>query len=485
MTTMSHLHPNRESQTATFRPGTPGAAGSADTSTGDLSDTEDRPAGRVLIVDDDPGLLRLLSLRLESAGYDVETASSGSDALQRVAANRPDLVISDLRMDGMDGLALLDQLGRRAPGLPVLMITAHGTIPDAVSATQHGAFGFLTKPIDKDELMGQVQRAVAMSANASEADTWRDQIITRSPVMEELLTQARRVAETPAGVLVLGPSGSGKELLARAIHLASRRAGEFVKLNCGAVTEEKFEAELFGDAAQTPVTQESSGLMRQAQGGTLFLDEVGDMPLAQQVRLLRALQDKRVRPVGGDGTVSVDVRVIAASHRDLKAAVKTGEFREDLYYRLNVVELTLPPLASRREDVPMLVNHKLAEIEAQGRPRQSFSPQAMELLTAAPWPGNVRQLFNVIEKTTSLASGPVVSTRLVSTALGEDFGAMPSFAEAQEAFTRDYLIRLLRLSEGNVSKAARLAKRNRTDFYRLLARHDVDWARFKREAKRV
>ncbi|MGI9333089.1 MAG: sigma 54-interacting transcriptional regulator [Gammaproteobacteria bacterium] len=444
-----------------------------------------RSGAHVLIVDDDPGLLRLLSLRLESAGYEVDTADSGSNALQRVAADRPDLVISDLRMDGMDGLALLDQLGRRAPGLPVLMITAHGTIPDAVSATQHGAFGFLTKPIDKDELMAQVQRAVALSANAAEADTWRDQIITRSPVMEELLTQARRVAETPAGVLVLGQSGSGKELLARAIHVASRRPGEFVKLNCGAVTEEKFESELFGDAVQTLGGAGSVGLMRQAEGGTLFLDEVGDMPLAQQVRLLRALQDKRVRPVGGDGTVNVDVRVIAASHRDLKAAVKAGEFREDLYYRLNVVELSLPPLASRREDVPLLVSHKLSEIEAQGRPRQSFSPQAMELLTAAPWPGNVRQLFNVIEKTTALASGPVVSTRLVSTALGEDFGAMPSFAEAQEAFTRDYLIRLLRLSEGNVSKAARLAKRNRTDFYRLLARHDVDWARFKREAKRA
>ena len=442
-------------------------------------------SGRVLLVDDDPALLRLLSLRLEAENYAVVTASNGEEALRIVTAERPDVVLTDLRMDGLDGAALLDELGRRAPGLPVIVLTAHGSIPEAVELTRLGAFGFLTKPVDKEAMLKELDSAIAISAKTDDNEDWRKHIITRSPLMEELLTQAKRVAQTQAGVLILGASGSGKELLAKAIHLAGPRDGDFVALNCGAVPEELFESELFGHVqdAFTGATKDRPGLMQAAQGGTLFLDEVAEMPLAQQVKLLRALQEKRVRPVGGDSTTAVDVRVIAASHGDLEDAVKEGTFREDLYYRLAVVELKVPALSERREDVPLLVAHKLEELSAQGRSRHKFSPQAMEALSSAPWPGNVRHLFNVVEKTTALASGPVVSTRLVTNALGDGLGAMSSLAEAQDAFTRDFLIRLLRMTEGNVSKAARLAKRNRTDFYRLLTRHDVDWAQFKRSIR--
>ncbi|MGI9332734.1 MAG: sigma 54-interacting transcriptional regulator [Gammaproteobacteria bacterium] len=440
----------------------------------------------MLLVDDDPGLLRLLSLRLEAEGYTVYTAANGHEALRLVTADRPDVVMTDLRMDGLDGAALLDELGRRAPGLPVIVLTAHGSIPEAVELTRLGAFGFLTKPVEREAMLKELEGAVALSAKSSDDEQWREHVITRSPLMEELLTQAKRVAQTQAGVLILGPGGSGKELLARAIHLAGGRSGEFVALNCGAVPAEMFESELFGhvQGASTGAAHDHPGLMQAARGGTLFLDEVAGMPLAQQVKLLRALQDKRARPVGGDVAMDVDVRVIAASQDGLEDAVNQGTFREDLYYRLAIVELKVPPLSERREDIPLLVNYKLEELAAQGRSRHKFSPQALETLASAPWPGNVRQLFNVVEKTTTIASGPVVSTRLVTNALGDGLGAMSSLAEAQDAFTRDFLIRLLRMTEGNVSKAARLAKRNRTDFYRLLTRHDIDWAHFKRSARK-
>ncbi len=316
-------------------------------------------SGDILLVDDDPDLLKLISLRLTSAGYRVRTAESGETALAAIAVRRPAAVVTDLRMPGIDGLQLFDAINRQHAGLPVLILTAHGTIPDAVAATQRGLFGYLTKPFDSQELLQKVASAIKLSGGdpgrSASQEEWREGIITRSPVMEDLLRQSKLVADSDASILIHGESGTGKELLARAIHRASpRRDKPFVAVNCGAIPADLLESELFGHArgAFTGAVQAHKGLFQAADGGTLLLDEIGDMPLPLQVKLLRVLQEGEVRPVGSTQAIPVDVRVISATHRDLDAQKESGQFREDLYYRLNVVSLRLPTLAERREDIP-------------------------------------------------------------------------------------------------------------------------------------
>jgi two-component system response regulator GlrR len=395
--------------------------------------------GDILLVDDDPDLLKLISLRLSSAGYRVRTADSGEAALASLAVARPAAVITDLRMPGIDGLQLFEAIHRQHPALPVIILTAHGTIPDAVSATQRGVFGFLTKPFDSQELLQLVASALRLAGDApmesSEAiGEWRAGIITRSPQMEDLLRQARLVADSDASVLVYGDSGTGKELLARAIHRASPRGDKpFVAVNCGAIPEPLLESELFGHArgAFSGAVQAHKGLFQSADGGTIFLDEIGDMPLPLQVKLLRVLQEGEVRPVGATQALPVDVRVISATHRDLDAYKASGQFREDLYYRLNVVSLRLPALADRREDVPLLATHFLRRLaERYKRPAQTLAPDAMALLISAPWPGNVRQLLNLLEQAVALATTNIIPASLIQSSLREDASALVPFEEA-------------------------------------------------------
>jgi len=443
----------------------------------------------LLLVDDDPDLLKLISLRLTSAGYRVRTAASGEDALAAIAVTRPALVITDLRMPGIDGMQLFETLHRQHPAMPVIILTAHGTIPDAVDATQRGVFGFLTKPFDSKELLQKIATAVSLSGGEQDAaadDGWRTPIITRNPGMDDLLRQARLVADSEAAVLVMGDSGTGKELLAQAIHRAGKRASKpFVAVNCGAIPGELLESELFGHArgAFTGAVQAHKGLFQAADGGTLFLDEIGDMPVPLQVKLLRALQEGEVRPVGATQAIPVDVRVISATHRDLDAARATGLFREDLYYRLNVVSLRLPSLAERREDIPLLATHFLRKLaERYRKPVPSLAPDALAALVAAPWPGNVRQLQNLLEQAVALATTTVIPASVVQGALREDASALTPFEEARKSFERDYLVRLLKITGGNVTQAAQLAKRNRTEFYKLLQRHRLEPAMFKEKA---
>jgi two-component system, NtrC family, response regulator GlrR len=442
----------------------------------------------ILLVDDDPDLLKLISLRLTSAGYRVRTADSGETALAALAVARPAAVITDMRMPGIDGLQLFDAIHRQHPALPVIILTAHGTIPDAVTATQRGVFGFLTKPFDSQELLQKVANAVRLTGDSPEpkqqqSGEWRAGIITRSPRMEDLLRQARLVADSDASVLIFGESGTGKELLAQAIHRASRRAPRsFVAVNCGAIPEPLLESELFGHArgAFSGAIQAHKGLFLAADCGTIFLDEIGDMPLALQVKLLRVLQEGEVRPVGATQSVPVDVRVISATHRDLDVQRAAGHFREDLFYRLNVVSLKLPPLSERREDIPLLAAHFLRKLaERYKRPVPSLAPDAMALLIAAPWPGNVRQLLNLLEQALALTTTSVIPATLVQGALREDAGVLAPFEEARKQFERDYLVRLLKITGGNVTQAATLAKRNRTEFYKLLQRHRLEPAMFK------
>ena len=443
----------------------------------------DPSKGKILLVDDDPGLLRLLSIRLRAEGYDVEAVESAHKALATLNRFSPDLVITDLRMDKMDGIGLLKELQTRSPGLRVVIITAHGTIPDAVVATQSGAFGFLTKPIDKDELMVTVEKALKVSGSADIEEGWAAEIITRNQGMKEVLQQAKMVAATDARVLITGESGTGKELLAQAIHKASPRHDQpFVAINCSAMAENLLESELFGHekGAFTGATRSHDGLFQSAEGGTLMLDEIGDMPPRLQVKLLRVLQENQVRPVGSTKALQVDVRVISATHRDLQDLMREEHFREDLYYRLNVVNIKLPTLDERREDIPLLVANFLQLIAQEaGQERKVYAPEAVEMLVTAEWPGNIRQLYNVVRQNVALSRSPVISGELVQQSLGEHGGKLASFSDARDEFTRNYLSQILQITMGNVSQAARLAKRNRTDFYKLLARHDLNPDQFK------
>ncbi|EOG2476057.1 two-component system response regulator GlrR [Serratia marcescens] len=442
-----------------------------------------RKPANLLLVDDDPSLLKLLGMRLTSEGFHVTTAESGQEALRLLAREQIDLVISDLRMDEMDGMALFAEIQKHQPGMPVIILTAHGSIPDAVAATQQGVFSFLTKPVDRDALYKAIDEALALSATPAGDDAWREDIVTRSPLMLRLLEQVKMVAQSDVSVLINGQSGTGKEVVAQAIHAASPRAGKaFIAINCGALPEQLLESELFGHAkgAFTGAVSSREGLFQAAAGGTLFLDEIGDMPLSLQVKLLRVLQERKVRPLGSNRDLDIDVRIISATHRDLQKAMAKNEFREDLYYRLNVVNLKIPALNERAEDIPLLANHLLREAAQRHKPFvRSFSTDAMKRLMTASWPGNVRQLVNVIEQCVALTSAPVIGEALVEQALEGENTALPTFAEARNQFELHYLRKLLQITKGNVIQAARMAGRNRTEFYKLLSRHELDANDFK------
>lgn len=390
--------------------------------------TSRKPA-HLLLVDDDPGLLKLLGMRLVSEGYSVVTAESGQEGLKVLSREKVDLVISDLRMDEMDGLQLFAEIQKQQPGMPVIILTAHGSIPDAVAATQQGVFSFLTKPVDKDALYKAIDSALEHAAPSND-EAWRESIVTRSPIMLRLLEQARMVAQSDVSVLINGQSGTGKEILAQAIHNASPRSkNAFIAINCGALPEQLLESELFGHArgAFTGAVSSREGLFQAAEGGTLFLDEIGDMPAPLQVKLLRVLQERKVRPLGSNRDIDINVRIISATHRDLPKVMARNEFREDLYYRLNVVNLKIPALAERAEDIPLLANHLLRQAADRHKPFvRAFSTDAMKRLMAASWPGNVRQLVNVIEQCVALTSSPVISDALVEQALEGENTALPT-----------------------------------------------------------
>ncbi len=462
-----------------------------------------RPALRgegahVLVVDDDEDILRLLTMRLKARGFRVSAVGSAEQALVQIAVDTPRVVVSDVRLPGQDGLALFEEIRRTRPTLPVILLTAHGNIPDAVDATSRGVFGYLTKPFDSQILLEKIDRALQLSeptlpageegtAVGEGGDAWMEGVIFRSSRMAALMADARMVAASDASVLIRGESGSGKEVLARAIHRASPRAkGPFVAINCGAIPEQLLESELFGHAkgAFTGAATRPVGLVQTAHGATRIRDEIGDMPLALQVKLLRVLQERVVRPVGATKAEPVDVRLLSATHRDLDAAMAQGQFREDLYYRLDVVSLTLPRLDERREDIPLLAAHFAGLLAVKyGKPINGFAPDALEALATASWPGNVRQLFNVVEQSCALTSTPLIPAALVQRALRVPAMDALTYADAKQRFERNYLVQLLKLTDGNVADAARIAERNRTEFYRLLQKHDLTPAMFRSESE--
>ncbi|MBL4903386.1 MAG: sigma 54-interacting transcriptional regulator [Desulfocapsa sp.] len=440
----------------------------------------------ILLVDDEQDLLSLWTLRLKSAGYNVVTAESGEAAMGLFQAVLPNLVITDLRMGQMDGMALYDAIRKLNKTVPVIIITAHGSITEAVDATRQGVYSFLPKPIDGRKLLQEIEKALAVTTvppQNSDLASWRQGLISQSTIMEELLARVQLIAGSMSSVLIRGESGTGKELLAVAIHKAGNRADKpFIPVNCSAIPEALMESELFGHVrgSFTGATKNHPGLFMAAQRGTLFLDEIGDMPQHLQVKLLRVLQERIIRPVGGTKDIPIDVRIISATHQNLENAIKQKTFREDLYYRLNVVMLELPPLRDRREDIPLLVNHFILILNQQNeRQITGFSPDAMNILLEAAWPGNVRQLFNVVEQATALSTTPLIPSDLLHHTLKEEPIKILGFDEAKREFEQRYLVQLLQTTRGNVAWAARIANRNRTDFYKILNRHNIVPSLFK------
>jgi two-component system response regulator GlrR len=414
-------------------------------------------AARILVVDDDPGLLRLLSIRLRSEKYEVEPADSAARALSVIAGFRPDLVVTDLRMAQMDGLALLKELKRRWPSLNVIVLTAHGTIPDAVRATQSGAFAFLTKPVEKEQLLAEVRRALRTSGFAGETDDWSADFATRSPLVENVLASARLAAATDTPVLITGEPGTGREPLAKAIHRGStRRDGPLVELDC---------ADVEADAAGRDRLAKS---LEHAVGGTLLLHDVTELAGPLQAELLAGLERYPAPP-----------RLVATTDVPPEAGSADPRISPALLDRLAGVHLQMPPLSRRREDIPLLAAEALEEVARESaQDPKTCSPEAIEFLAAAEWPGNVRQLRAVLREASVLAPGPVVTAELVQQAMGAST-RVPSFDEARDEFTRSYLVQLLKVTRGNVSQAARLARRNRTDFYKLLTRYEILPEQFK------
>lgn len=436
----------------------------------------------ILLVDDDQALLRLLTIRLEQQGYQIISTDDGAKALQLLQQFPVDVVISDLRMPNIDGMMLFDQIKASFPTLPVILITAHGTIQDAIAATKLGMYGFITKPIDHQELQ-KILSSIATQKPLENESHWAKNIITRNDKMLSMLDKAGRIALRDVSVLITGASGTGKEVLAQAIHSASPRAKHpFIAINCGAIPENLLESELFGHTkgAFTGAVLASPGLFKEADGGTLFLDEIGDMPMSLQVKLLRALQEQQIRPVGSSQSVNIDVRVISATHKDLQQAMHEHQFREDLYYRLNVVNFTLPPLQERSDDIPLLARELLRQSAAKHQVNViTFSDDAIQLLVTSNWPGNVRQLVNVIEQCVALAETTIIPKHLVEQALSANRSTWPNLSDARDAFEHTYLRKLLNMTDGNVTRAAFLAGRNRSDLHKLLKKHELDAANFR------
>ena len=451
----------------------------------ETSDNKEHSDYKLLIVDDDQEILTLLSSWLSKSGFSVSQASSGEEALSAIQSEKPDLIITDLYMDGMSGMQLLTTIHTDNPLLPVIMLSGQAQIPDAIKATHLGCAAFLTKPVEQGELLDQVKQALHISSDSNSGEGFARNIIYRSKAMRELLELAEYVADSNVTVFISGATGTGKEVVAKAIHEASTRQGNpFIAVNCGAIPEHLLESELFGHekGAFTGANTRHEGLFMAANGGTLFLDEIGDMPLSLQVKLLRVLQDLQVRPVGSVKTYPIDVRIISATHKDLDKAVNEGEFREDLYYRLKVVPLHMPTLEERSEDIPLLAEFFLEKYSSKhGKIKKHFAPAAVEYLVASAWPGNIRQLINVVDLCATLCRTEMISLSIVKKALQHKPQQIQTLKEVKQECEKNYLISVLRISSGNVANAARIAGRNRTEFYKLLNQHNLDPAEFRQK----
>jgi two-component system nitrogen regulation response regulator NtrX len=457
--------------------------------------TPTRNSARILVVDDEPGIRQALRQMLEYEGYQVRDAKDGPSALAAYSEEPADLVLLDIKMAPMDGLDVLDRLRAKDPDVVVVIISGHGSVETAVEALKRGAFDFLEKPPDRGVVLKRISNALAeRELERENAELRKAQmaagtgpIIGKSPVLMEVLEKVRRIAPTRAYVLITGDNGTGKELVAREIHRLSERAkGPFVEVNCAAIPHELIESELFGHekGAFTGAHARRTGKFELADKGTLFLDEVGDMSLAAQAKVLRALQDGVVQRVGGATSIEVDVRVLAATNKDIEHEIREGNFREDLYYRLNVVPLHVPPLSRRREDIPLLIEH-FARVYCteNGMPPKRFEPDAIESLTERPWPGNVRELKNTVERLVILAPAETITAADVEALSGPRAGmaggtddlieSHSSFTDYRDAAEKAFLTRKLDENDWNVSETARKLGMQRSHLYKKIEKHGL------------
>ena len=452
---------------------------------------------RILVVDDDGVARELLADALKKEGYEVEAFSSGEEAIERGRRGQVDLVLTDLKMGTVDGLTVLREFKRFSPDTSIVLLTSFGSLEGAIEAIKQGAYDYLAKPFKKEEIKLVVQRSLDHSQLVRENTRYRDELKERedwsplvgsSPAMLEVYKLVARVSEGRSTVLLQGESGTGKELIARAIHANSpRREKPFIPVNCGALPDTLLESEMFGyeKGAFTGAVGTKAGLFEAANGGTLFLDEIGDLSPALQVKLLRVMQDQEVRRVGGTTSLKVDVRIIVATNRDLEQFVKEGKFRDDLYYRLNVVRITLPTLAERKEDIPMLAHHFLQKYAGgSARAVRGFLPDTMALLKQYRWPGNVRELENAIERAVSLSHGPLLTPDDLPAALrqfGSQFGDKTEVSDQHdevcltlEEVEKRHLIRVLKETKGNKVRAAKILGIDRRTLYRMAERFGLD-----------
>ena len=450
--------------------------------------------GKILVVDDDVNILKVIKLRLEAEGYQVTTAGKAKAALKLANDNVFDFALVDLKLNGINGIQLMENLHQLNPEMPVIILTAYGTIKSAVEAMRKGAYSYLTKPFNDDELLIQTKNCLEKTKLTKEIKSLKkvvknrygfDDIIGRSQKMEEVLEQVTKAADSDSTIIIEGESGTGKELIAKTLHLASPRAEkQFVAINCAAIPETLFESELFGyeKGAFTGAVQNKEGLLFQAQGGTFFLDEISEMPLSMQVKLLRVMQEKEFFPVGGRKTIKMDIRFIASTNKNLKEEVKNGNFREDLFYRIHVIDIKLPPLRERQGDVPVLSHYFLDKLSKEmNKEITGFSSAALQKLMLHSWPGNVRELQNTVESAVAMATEDIISEDLILPALKAHVHNLKPLKDAKENFEKNYLLQLIELTEGNMAQAARLAGKYRADLYELLKKYDLKPSSFRKK----
>jgi two-component system response regulator GlrR len=464
-------------------------------------------AGNILVVDDDQNLIELVGLKLQGAGYCITSAVNGTEALKAAREGVFDLCVLDLRLADQDGILLMRELHTITPDMRVIILTGYGSVESAVEAMQEGAYSYLTKPFNTQELLLQISRALENRRLNTEIQRLKGlleqaydfpNIVAKSAKMRSVLDTVSRIADTESTIYLQGESGTGKEVIAKAIYLASsRRDKPFVAVNCAALPEPLLESELFGHekGSFTGADKSTRGLLSQANNGTFFLDEVGDMPLSIQAKLLRALQDRQFYPVGSEKPVQVNVRIIVATNKDLEEQVAKGNFRIDLFYRLHVIPIHLPPLRERKEDIPLLADRFLKQIAQQMRKDlKGITPEAMQKLMLYDWPGNVRELENTLEYAIAmtrhdmltedciLIRGAAASGRgeAVNSFANMTRNSVKSYKSAKYEFEKEYLVHLLKLCGGKASEAAKLAGKSRTDFYELLRKHEIRIDEFKR-----
>lgn len=451
--------------------------------------TKDQMKGRLLLIDDDKHVLKVLKVRLESQGYAVEAEEDPHRALALFDKGSFDVVITDLKMAPMDGIALLRSVKERSPKCAVIVLTAYGSIETAVEATRQGAYDYLTKPYDPKELVVKIDRAIETRRLEERVESLQEllrerygtgSLLTRSDKMKHVLDRAFQAAASDAGVAIYGESGVGKELIAKIVHLNSKRSeGPFIVVNCGAFPEGLLENELFGHVkgAFTGAVENKEGFLGKASRGTLFLDEIAELPLELQPKLLRVLQEREYYPVGSTTVKKADFRLITATNKDLKAEVQKGAFREDLFYRINIIPIHVPPLRERKEDIPLLAENFVKAIaQKQEKRLEGITPEALHRLMIYEWPGNVRELRNVIEYAVTMTRKDKIDVEdlLPLNTEGGEALPFPTYSEARRGFEKTYVTQVLKLAKGNVSKASSLAQKTRAEFYRMMSRLGVN-----------